>query len=82
MERILLLIIAHGAQSSLLYQAMERPELRWAMRDPQHGTEYVQMLIRMGYGPAGPATTAGLRLRSWKSATHSALTIIVGSRPG
>ncbi|MFI9366551.1 Acg family FMN-binding oxidoreductase [Kitasatospora sp. NPDC053057] len=56
LERILLLLTAHGVQASLLYQAMEWHDMRWALRDPQHGAEHAQMLIRMGYGPTGPAT--------------------------
>ncbi|MBY8876251.1 Acg family FMN-binding oxidoreductase [Actinacidiphila acidipaludis] len=56
LERALLVATAHGVRASLFSQAVEWPEAHWAMRDPRGGTAHVQMLIRFGYGPEGPAT--------------------------
>jgi nitroreductase len=56
LERALLVATAHGVRASLFSQAVEWPELQWALRDPQDGDVHVQMLIRFGYGPEGPAT--------------------------
>jgi hypothetical protein len=53
LQRVLLLATAHQLRSSLLHQAMEWPDLRWSLRDPQHGEAYVQLLIRLGFGPEG-----------------------------
>lgn len=56
MERVLLTATVHGVRCSPLHQAVEWPDLRWALRDPQRGLEHVQMLLRLGYGEDGPAT--------------------------
>jgi hypothetical protein len=56
LEHALLVATIHLIRASLLHQAIEWPELRWALRGPRSGTEYPQMLIRLGYGPEGPAT--------------------------
>jgi Nitroreductase family len=56
LEHMLLTATDHGARASLLHQALEWPDLRWALRDTARGPGHVQMLIRLGYGPAGPAT--------------------------
>ncbi|MEV0533556.1 nitroreductase family protein [Kitasatospora sp. NPDC050463] len=56
LEHVLLEATVHGVRASLLHQVMEWPELRWAAREPHLGPEYVQMLIRLGYGPEGTAT--------------------------
>jgi nitroreductase len=56
MERVLLTATRHGVQSSPLHQALEWPDLHWALRDPRRGLEHVQMLLRLGYGEPGPAT--------------------------
>jgi nitroreductase len=56
LQRVLLIATRAHVQSSLLHQAIEWPDLRWLLRDPRHGPEHVQMLIRLGYGPEGPAT--------------------------
>jgi hypothetical protein len=37
-------------------QPLEWPELRWAVRDPSDTMGHVHMVIRLGYGPQGPAT--------------------------
>ncbi|MEU3447514.1 nitroreductase family protein [Streptomyces thermolilacinus] len=56
MERVLLQATQDGLSTSLNSQALEWPELRWAVRDPASETSYPQMLIRLGYGPEAPAT--------------------------
>ncbi|HEY9440045.1 MAG TPA: nitroreductase, partial [Streptomyces sp.] len=45
-----------GLSTSLNSQALEWPELRWVLRDPLSAIGVPQMLIRLGYGPATPAT--------------------------
>nr|WP_066935021.1 nitroreductase family protein [Streptomyces sp. NBRC 110611] len=56
MERVLLRATLEGMVSSPATQAVEWRDLRWPLRDPVAGTGYVQMVLRMGYGPPGPAT--------------------------
>ena len=57
MQHILLLLTLHGMRASMLYQALEWPDLRWLLRDPStSGCSQPQMLLRIGYGPEGPAT--------------------------
>ncbi|MEW2632980.1 nitroreductase family protein [Streptomyces sp. NPDC048389] len=56
MERVLLQATRDGLATSLNSQALEWPELRWALRDPVSATGYPQMVIRLGYGPQAPAT--------------------------
>ena len=56
LESVLLTCTAHRVRTSLLHQALEWPDIRWALRDPRAGTGHVQMLIRLGYGPDGPAS--------------------------
>lgn len=56
LEHVLLVATARGVRASLLHQALEWPDLRWVLRDPRGPMEHVQMLIRLGYGPDGPAT--------------------------
>ncbi|MEU0397663.1 nitroreductase [Streptomyces sp. NPDC006208] len=56
MERVLLQATQDGLVASLTSQALEWPELRWAVRDPSSAVGYVHMVIRLGYGPVGPAT--------------------------
>jgi hypothetical protein len=56
LEHLLLRATADGVQTSLLHQALEWPDLRWALRDTARGPAHVQMLVRLGYGPAGAAT--------------------------
>jgi hypothetical protein len=46
----------HGLRASLMHQPMEWPDLRRELSpDPDH-TGHAQLLIRLGYGPEGPAT--------------------------
>ncbi|MFF5187682.1 Acg family FMN-binding oxidoreductase [Streptomyces sp. NPDC000345] len=56
MERVLLQATLDGLATSLTSQALEWPELRWTVRDPQSPLGFIQMVIRLGYGPAGPGT--------------------------
>ncbi|MFD7593536.1 Acg family FMN-binding oxidoreductase [Kitasatospora sp. NPDC059812] len=56
LEHVLLAATVHGVRASLLHQAMEWPYLRREARDPHRRPGYVQILIRLGYGPEGPST--------------------------
>ncbi|MFF2849791.1 Acg family FMN-binding oxidoreductase [Streptomyces sp. NPDC058001] len=56
MERVLLEATLDGLATSVASQALEWSELRWAVRDPLSPMGHVHMVIRLGYGPAGPAT--------------------------
>ncbi|MFE4056624.1 Acg family FMN-binding oxidoreductase [Streptomyces sp. NPDC059096] len=56
LERVLLIATLHGLSTSFATQALEWPELRWILRDPDSGRGHVQMVIRLGYGPTGPRT--------------------------
>ncbi|MFF3941056.1 Acg family FMN-binding oxidoreductase [Streptomyces phaeofaciens] len=56
MERVLLQATLDGLATSLTSQALEWPELRWTVRDPQSAMGFVQMVLRLGYGPSGPGT--------------------------
>ncbi|MCK7622229.1 nitroreductase [Streptomyces sp. RS10V-4] len=56
LQRVLLLATREGLASSFATQPLEWPDLRWLLRDPRTGTGYVQMVLRLGYGPQGPHT--------------------------
>jgi nitroreductase len=56
MERVLLQATSDGLSTALTSYPLEWPELRWAVRDPQSGMGFVQMVLRLGYGPSGPGT--------------------------
>ncbi|WP_394816242.1 Acg family FMN-binding oxidoreductase [Streptomyces mooreae] len=56
LERVLLLATLQGLAASFAAQPVEWPDLRWILRDPQSGTGYVHMILRLGYGPHGPRT--------------------------
>ncbi|MCX4803537.1 nitroreductase family protein [Streptomyces sp. NBC_01214] len=56
MERVLLQATADGLATSMTSQPLEWPELRWTVRDPVAAMGHVQMVLRLGYGPVGPAT--------------------------
>ncbi|MBZ4018763.1 Acg family FMN-binding oxidoreductase [Streptomyces purpurogeneiscleroticus] len=56
LERVLLLATANDLATSLTSHALEWPDLRWLARDPRSATGFVQMVLRLGYGPEGPAT--------------------------
>ncbi|MEU5046767.1 Acg family FMN-binding oxidoreductase [Streptomyces griseorubiginosus] len=56
LEHVLLVATAHGVRASLLHQPMEWPDLRTELNPVPEHTGHAQMLIRLGYGPEGPAT--------------------------
>ncbi|MFB6814601.1 Acg family FMN-binding oxidoreductase [Streptomyces sp. NPDC056347] len=56
LERVLLTAVAHGLVAAFATQPLEWPELRRLLRDPALGTGHPQMILRLGYGPAGPPT--------------------------
>ncbi|WP_438295496.1 Acg family FMN-binding oxidoreductase [Streptomyces sp. HUAS TT7] len=56
MQRVLLQATLDGLVTSMTSQPLEWPELRWAVRDPSSAMGHVHMIIRLGYGPQGPAT--------------------------
>ncbi|MFE5586052.1 Acg family FMN-binding oxidoreductase [Kitasatospora sp. NPDC056531] len=56
LQHVLLVATVHGVRASLLHQAMEWPHLRWEARDPHQRPGYVQILMRLGYGPEGAPT--------------------------
>ncbi|GGT37192.1 hypothetical protein GCM10010271_46500 [Streptomyces kurssanovii] len=53
MERVLLQATQDGLATALNSEALEWPELRWALRDPESATGHPQVVIRHGYGPRG-----------------------------
>ncbi|MFG3269373.1 Acg family FMN-binding oxidoreductase [Streptomyces luteogriseus] len=56
LERVLLEATLADLATSLTSHALEERELRLLARDPGSGTGQVQMVLRLGYGPRGPAT--------------------------
>jgi len=55
LERVLLTATARGVSVSPLTQPLETGEA-WLVRDPRSGTEYPQMILRLGYGlPVHPS---------------------------
>jgi hypothetical protein len=56
LQRVLLVATAHGVRTSMLHQALEWPDLRWAMRNGPERRCSPQLLIRFGYGPEGGRT--------------------------
>ncbi|MEI7030876.1 Acg family FMN-binding oxidoreductase [Streptomyces pratensis] len=56
LERVLLTATLHGVASSFLTQPLEWDDLRWLLREPVLGKGHAQMVLRLGYGPAGPRT--------------------------
>ncbi|MER7468082.1 nitroreductase [Streptomyces sp. NPDC097981] len=56
LQRVLLQATLDGLVTSMTSQPLEWPELRWAVRDPSAALGQVHMVIRLGYGPEGPAT--------------------------
>ncbi|MFF1907550.1 Acg family FMN-binding oxidoreductase [Kitasatospora sp. NPDC058218] len=56
LERVWLLATLHGVRMTVWHQAVEWPDTRWGLRDPADGPGHVQLVLRAGYGPPGPAT--------------------------
>ncbi|MFD5515442.1 Acg family FMN-binding oxidoreductase [Streptomyces sp. NPDC127066] len=53
LERVLLQATADGLSASMTSQPLEWQDIRWAVRDPISTMANVQMVIRLGHGPAG-----------------------------
>ena len=56
LEHVLLVATAHGVRASLLHQPMEWADLRRHLSPAPDLAGHAQMLIRLGYGPKGPAS--------------------------
>ncbi|NBM18841.1 Acg family FMN-binding oxidoreductase [Streptomyces sp. GC420] len=56
MERVLLYATAEDLATSLTSHALEWSDLRELVRDPLSPMGFVQMVVRIGYGPMGPAS--------------------------
>ncbi|MFE1202783.1 Acg family FMN-binding oxidoreductase [Streptomyces sp. NPDC058762] len=56
LERVLLESTLAGLSTSLTSHPLEDRELRLLARDPGSGVGHEQMVLRLGYGPKGPAT--------------------------
>lgn len=56
LERVLLEATSAGLAGSLTSHPLESADLRTLARDPVTGRGHVQMVLRLGYGPWGPAT--------------------------
>ncbi|MFC8419824.1 Acg family FMN-binding oxidoreductase [Streptomyces sp. NPDC057236] len=56
LERVLLEATLADLATSLTSHALEDRALRLLARDPASGAGQVQMVLRLGYGPRGPAT--------------------------
>ncbi|KUO10356.1 Acg family FMN-binding oxidoreductase [Streptomyces sp. DSM 15324] len=57
LQRVLLVATVHGVRTSLLHQALEWPDLRRQLEPSTNaGSARAQMVIRLGYGPEGPAS--------------------------
>ncbi|MFJ8114187.1 Acg family FMN-binding oxidoreductase [Streptomyces sp. NPDC096132] len=66
LEHVWLVATAYGLRVSLLHQAVEWADLRDALVAAPDGMAHPQLLMRLGYGPEGPATprrTPGRRPR-------------------
>ncbi|MFG2746655.1 Acg family FMN-binding oxidoreductase [Streptomyces chartreusis] len=56
LERVLLEATLADLATSLSSHSLESSDLRELTRDPLSGMGHVQMVLRLGYGPQGPAT--------------------------
>ena len=56
LQRVLLVATVEGLVATYANQALEAPGLRWLVRDPDQPIGFPQMLFRIGYAPAAPAT--------------------------
>ena len=56
LERVLLTATADGLATSLNSQPIEVASLRWLTRDMAGPISMPQAVIRLGYGPRGPAS--------------------------
>ncbi|MEU1571206.1 nitroreductase family protein [Streptomyces collinus] len=55
LQHLLLVATVHDVRASLLHQPMEWPDLRRSLSSTPDLIGHPQMLIRLGYGPEGPA---------------------------
>ncbi|WP_225102484.1 nitroreductase family protein [Streptomyces sp. CoH27] len=69
LEHVLLVATAHGVRASLLHQPMEWPDLRRDLSHVPDLTGHAQMLVRLGYGPEGPATPRRAPDQVWSRST-------------
>lgn len=81
LERVLLEATLADLVTSLTSHALEDRALRLLARDPGSGTGQVQMVLRLGYGPRGPATLAARWLTSSTWCDRGARTGYAG-KPG
>ncbi|MEO8108270.1 MAG: nitroreductase [Actinomycetes bacterium] len=56
LQRVLLVATVEGLVATYANQALEAPGLRWLVRDPDQPIGFPQMLFRIGFAPAAPAT--------------------------
>ncbi|MER5435249.1 nitroreductase family protein [Streptomyces sp. NPDC002588] len=56
LEHVWLAATAHGLRASLMHQAVEWADLRDALAAAPYATPHPQLLMRLGYGPEGPAS--------------------------
>jgi hypothetical protein len=56
LQRVLLVATVEGLVATYANQPLEAPALRWLVRDPDQPIGFPQMLFRIGYAPAAPAT--------------------------
>ncbi|MFG3259850.1 Acg family FMN-binding oxidoreductase [Streptomyces sp. NPDC048172] len=56
LERVLLEATLAGLATSLTSHPLENADLRPLVREPVSGKGHVHMVLRLGYGPTGPAT--------------------------
>lgn len=56
LQRVLLVATVEGLVATFANQPLEAPQLRWLVRDPDQPIGFPQMLFRIGYAPAAPAT--------------------------
>jgi nitroreductase len=56
LERVLLVATIEGLVATFANQPLEKPTLRWLVRDPDEPIGFPQMIMRIGYGSPAPAT--------------------------
>jgi hypothetical protein len=56
LERVLLEATEAGVSASFMNQPLEHDDLRWQVRNPLTGVGQAHMVLRLGFGPAVPAT--------------------------
>jgi len=56
LERVLLVATIEGLVATFANQPLEKPSLRWLVRDPDEPIGFPQMIMRMGYAAPAPPT--------------------------